>query len=190
MSNADGLYADKQLIHRVSEGIKSKKVSDADLISFSNNLIASAKKRKSSNPNIERPIKLSSFAKLNFDHRKGGGYAENIENDSNSLGAYATQDISSSNSSDRNSFETYTSDNYDHLSQEDYNSSDYNNEVDAAEPTSTSTALPNQHIISTSTSAADQIVLLKERVGKAVVYQLLHILNHGSLVEVIIIILS
>ena len=183
-------YADKALLHGVSEGIKSKRLSNADLISFSNTILTSAKKRKSMNPLsspiIERPVKLSTFTKLSFDHRKGGSnHAENIENDVNCVEeTYITENSVVIDSPERNSFGTDTYDNYDYSSQQNDPSNDYYDEVDAAEPT---TDLPSQCITVPSVSPADQMKQLKGRAGKAVMYQLLHILNHGSLSEVSIV---
>lgn len=182
-------YTSKDFVNTISQGIKTNKVSDADLLSIS--LISSAKKRKlygeSTNP--IRTSSSSAFSRPSFDFRKGGCVHDTEEEEAeqshliDSIVQNATSSMPTSpaqidvNAADNQEYIDGSGDNYDESYEDMHveNTTDLQPEapVDQSEETE---------------EASENWAQLRQKVGQAVLYQLLHVINNGSAEQVYLII--
>lgn len=217
-------YKSKDFVHTISKGIKTNKVSDADLLSIS--IISSAKKRKlygidtisNETSNNALPSSYSAFSKPTFDFRNGGSlhdteeedieqdrmveyFKSMIEHSSSSMQTSPIQvnsnsnepthaAISSSYNHNNNHDDNYSNDNNESYDEKD-SSQDMHIDETHYDPTITNPNTTTTNAVTTSNDnytheddTSENWTQLRAKVGQAVMYQLLHLLNHGTIEEV------
>jgi len=201
-------YTSKDFVHTISQGIKTNKVSDADLLSIS--LISSAKKRKiygnelSSSSSLNIASSQSAFSRPSpFDFRKGGSLHDTeeeeieqnhlidsiVQNATSSSSSMPTspivdQIIDSQNSNNNNDHtSSYLHDHQDMQTDDPTTSNDYDYHRDNTDDDNVGDNDGGDNMDEGFESSEDW-ARLRLKVGQAVMYQLLHVLNHGSIDEV------
>jgi len=203
-------YNSKDFVHTISQGIKTNKVSDADLLSIS--LISSAKKRKiygnesSSSSSVNIASSQSAFSRPSpFDFRKGGSLHDTeedeieqnhlidsiVQNATTSSSSMPTSpvldqiiDSQNSNSSNNDHTLSYQHDHQDMQTDEPTTSNDYEYHPDNTDDDNVGDNDGGDNMDEGLESSSEDWARLRLKVGQAVMYQLLHVLNHGSIDEV------
>ena len=193
-------YKSKDFVHTISQGIKTNKVSDADLLSIS--LISSAKKRKiyGNETSSSTTLDASSYSAFSrpspFDFRKGGSLhnTEEEEIEQNHLIDSIVQKATASMPTSpvvvqNNSQITSNNNNHHHESvehqdmnvEEPCSSNDYDQQDNGNMDNDND---DDNNDMDEGVESSEDWAKLRVKVGQAVMYQLLHVLNHGSIEEV------
>jgi hypothetical protein len=161
--------SNKTFIHSVVEGVKTNHVSSADILTTS--LVLSAKKKKRENL-PSSPLKPSSFSKVKFDLRKGGSFKDSDERDSPISTTFSPLHDTDQNNS--NELKT----------RYEYDATQSLSPNNIEEPISDAHETNRIESSTSSDIPKDQLISLRERAGKAVLFQILNVLNYGSYDEV------